>query len=1074
MTFLLQKRDRLDLSPENAVSQPLGGFSENVSAAYEAFKLNDQSYSEAPVLKDQWGPIVDLVNERSGGKSFFNPANYLTSSPFNAAASEGHAQLMYQSYANDLIKFINSNKDQYPELGWVSMDEISKRGMAAARTARQDLQNLEGRSPGVLNTVGRFVGSMGGVATDPFVLEGGLAVRTTGSLYSVMFKEALVNGGLEAMAQTGVKKWYETLGYEYTPEQFWTSVAAAGAFGGAMPLVFKIGGKTISLTSDQMKKGYQAVVDSGAYKPTPVVETAARQADILEADAAANPLVDAAEHQSRMDHAMAALDNNESPPMSDKPNSLVKPMRSATEADNLDGLVYRFNPDEIQVDAQTFQFKAGGDEFGVSERLQGITEWDPIKAGQVTVYEYADGGRFVADGHQRVGLARRIKSQDPTQDVQLYGHLLRETDGITPEMARVIAAVKNISEGTGTAIDAAKVLRVAPERIGELPPRSALVRQAQGLVLLSDEAFGAVVNGIVPANYAALIGRLIPEDEGMQKSAISVLAKTDPANEFQAEAIVRQVRDAGGQKMTQDGLFGEEVITESFFTERARILDRAQKQLRQDKAAFGTLVRNAERLEAEGNQLARQANQKRSDNDTQAIALIQALANTKGPISDALNAAARAARESGSYAEPTRNFVDAIRVATESGDFDRLSTGDVGQFVDAPTQGRQAPDVSERAVDGFDEPAGQGVIDQADQLQNDIFGAADPAPQPVRETRIPDDQVIRKLDLDADDFALIDKRLKKDQNFASLDDLMERGARNHTELTEQIRVATEAAGAVQKVAPFKQRSRVIEKVQSKYKGKIHKVTDAARGGIEAETNEIADAFVDALSKKYKLLDEGYAFTEAGYFDRKLTVIFEDGQLGEVQIWPAGMLEAKEAKGGHKLYQVYRDDAQPEDVRMAAKEGMQQIYSEVAANLSDSWKAVFSRQMSSGIDAPNRAVREATTARVTSGDLSSPSTSAALTEPQLPSSSSRLSITPGDVSMAGIDPSIRKNLIESSSDSIDFAGQNVKVNLDEEIPLDLRVDPETGDVVSQATTLRQIQDDIAQDQKMLDRLRGCAE
>jgi len=196
-------------------------------------------------------------------------------------------------------------------------------------------------------------------------------------------------------------------------------------------------------------------------------------------------------------------------------------------------------------------------------------------------------------------LARRIQAQDPTQDVRLYGHLLRETDGITPEMARVIAAVKNIAEGTGTAIDAAKVLRVAPERVGELPPRSALVRQAQGLTLLSDEAFGAVINGVVPSNYAALVGRLIPEDEGLQSNAISVLAKTDPANEFQAEAIVRQVRDAGAERVTQDSLFGEEIITESYFTERARVLDRAQKQLRQDKAAFSTLVRNAERLEAE-------------------------------------------------------------------------------------------------------------------------------------------------------------------------------------------------------------------------------------------------------------------------------------------------------------------------------------------------------------------------------------------------------------------------------------------------------------------------------------------
>lgn len=46
-------------------------------------------------------------------------------------------------------------------------------------------------------------------------------------------------------------------------------------------------------------------------------------------------------------------------------------------------------------------------------------------------------------------------------------------------------------------------------------------------------------------------------------------------------------------------------------------------------------------------------------------------------------------------------------------------------------------------------------------------------------------------------------------------------------------------------------------------------------------------------------------------------------------------------------------------------------------------------------------------------------------------------------------------------------------MDLEVPVDLRVDPETGEIAAQTVTLRQIQDDIAQDQKMLDRLRGCA-
>lgn len=1088
MSFLFQKQDPLDLLPENGLSKPLGTFSENLSAAFESARANDQAYSEATVLRDQWGPIVDTINERAGMDAyseflgvkirtfmhdgFTNPANNISSSILNAPATPGNAENQYMRAAQGIVDYLQENKDLFPDLQWVTHEEVLRRGMEVAQRERETLQDLEGRSPGFGNAIARFTGALGGLATDPINVETAFVGGAARSLYGAIFREAMLGAGVEAMSQAGVQEWYRTLGYEYTPEQFWTAVAMGGAFGGAMPVAFRAGGKTISLTTDQLKRGYQALRDSGAFTPTPVTRTAERQADILEEEAAINPLADDAVHQERMEQATVATEMAEPAAMPDTPPVPLREIDSAYAADNIDGLIYRFDPAEIQVDAETFQFKAGGDEFGVTERLQGVTQWDPIKAGQITVFEYADGRRFIADGHQRLGLAQRIKSQDPDQDVRLYGHLLREVDGVTPEMARVIAAVKNIAEGTGTAIDAAKVLRVAPERVGELPPRSVLVRQAQGLTLLSDEAFGAVINGVVPANYAALVGRLIPEDEGLQSSAISVLAKTDPANEFQAEAIVRQVRDAGAERITQESLFGEEVITESYFTERARILDRAQKQLRQDKAAFGTLVRNAERLEAEGNQLARSANERRANNDTQAIALLQALANRKGPVSDALNAAARAARERGSYAEPTRNFVDAVRLAAESGDFDRISTGDVGQLVDAPTQSRTSKDVAERAVEDFDEPGGQGVRDQGDQLQGDIFGAADPEPQPARETRIPEDRIIRLQDLDFAEAKAIELQAKTNQAFVSVDDLMERAARNHDDLTVQIRAAAESVGAKQKVAPLKLRERVEEKIRDKYAGDLNRITDVARGGIEAETNEIADAFVEALSQRYKVIDEGYSFTAEGYFDRKLAVIFDDGQIGEIQIWPPGMLDAKGPKGGHDLYKISRDLSQPEAARAKAVADMQQLYADVANNLSDSWKALLARQTPSGMDAPSRAVNEATMSRVTSGDPSSPSTSEALIGDQVPVVD-KDTISPLDVSTAGMDPSTRKNLIGTSSDNIDIANQNVKLDLDEEIPVDLRVDPDTGDVIAQTVTLRQIQDDIAQDVKMLDRLRGCA-
>jgi len=46
-----------------------------------------------------------------------------------------------------------------------------------------------------------------------------------------------------------------------------------------------------------------------------------------------------------------------------------------------------------------------------------------------------------------------------------------------------------------------------------------------------------------------------------------------------------------------------------------------------------------------------------------------------------------------------------------------------------------------------------------------------------------------------------------------------------------------------------------------------------------------------------------------------------------------------------------------------------------------------------------------------------------------------------------------------------------INLDDEIPFDLQID-ENGEVVSQTMTLRQMKEEIDQDQVMLDRLEGC--
>jgi hypothetical protein len=297
-----------------------------------------------------------------------------------------------------------------------------------------------------------------------------------------------------------------------------------------------------------------------------------------------------------------------------------------------------FSPDELNVDARRFQFKEGGNDSGVSERLKGIGKWDRLKAGQLIVWEDNAGKFWVADGHQRVGLARRL--QENGQSPKILGVVLREADGITAEQARGYAAAKNIAEGTGTAIDAAKVIRSTPGIDLNLPPHSALVRDAQSLAKLSDEAFQMVVNRVVPENQAAIVGRLAPDKPEIHASLMKVLADNDPANMVEAESMVRDALDAPQVQSTMEDIFGSAEQTQILYKERAQILAGAARQIKQDRGAFKTLIREEDRLSAAGNVLASEANAARLADDEFILAQIQKLSRRSGAIADALAAAA--------------------------------------------------------------------------------------------------------------------------------------------------------------------------------------------------------------------------------------------------------------------------------------------------------------------------------------------------------------------------------------------------------------------------------------------------
>ena len=380
---------------------------------------------------------------------------------------------------------------------------------------------------------------------------------------------------------------------------------------------------------------------------------------------------------------------------------------------------------DIETDAATFQYKADGDEAGVTDRLRDVTEWDGNRSGIGIVYEYEDGRRVMVDGHQRLGLAKRAAASG--QEIDFPVRTYREVDGITEAQARSLGAEKNIAEGSGTALDAAKVFRdtrKTPKDLN-LPRANQMVRDGEAMAKLSDQAFGMVVNQVVTERHGAIVGRLVPE-EAKHADILGLLARVKPDNATQAEAIVRQAAEAEVTE-TQTSLFGEEEVSTNLYMERAKVLDRAMRDLGKDISTFKTLTERSDTIAAEGNLLQDDANTARVTADAAARAVLMKQANTKGPISDALTQAARQVKDGEKVATATRRFVAAVR-GDESpfGDGGAEPSGVGPRDEPAPQAGQAAGDQTGQAeVEQTPEGAqtlvpGVAPITQADRDQAEI------------------------------------------------------------------------------------------------------------------------------------------------------------------------------------------------------------------------------------------------------------------------------------------------------------------------------------------------------------------
>lgn len=238
-------------------------FMDAMSKAYDAQVYGSNVDTYVTIMGEELQPIVDAINEREETK-IQNPSVY-----FGMTDSMGHNDRVRERALTNIFSIIGDNPDRYPEFQDMTRETLEQtiidRGLKAVQQGQEDASNQTG-----MGTIGGFVGTMGGVLTDDSLIESliitgpvSLGFNSSQALGKTMLREAIVGAGLEAQLQAGVMDWYNTLGLDYTYEDFFKMVALGGTIGAAFPVALTGVAKGAKFTTDQVKSGIQAFRGKG-------------------------------------------------------------------------------------------------------------------------------------------------------------------------------------------------------------------------------------------------------------------------------------------------------------------------------------------------------------------------------------------------------------------------------------------------------------------------------------------------------------------------------------------------------------------------------------------------------------------------------------------------------------------------------------------------------------------------------------------------------------------------------------------------------------------------------------------
>jgi hypothetical protein len=727
---------------------------ENYNASRQSFDKSKSEVSEIKNLDNAWSEITDIMIKNN--VQFDNPMPDLDfyKTEFGLDGYETRHErvtraltlLKEEQDKNQNLKLELENKSLN------NLDAILKKISVDAKDSEAyanelfENTNFSGKVGNVAGNAVSYLREPSVFTTLPLGLAYGFGRTALGTFLKTAYYEGVLGAGSEASRQLNVQPYREKLGFEGAgfeagaKEVAYSALFAAGIGGVLNTSVFGISKLFANATPDMQVKmiakiqnNIENLTDDNSLKI--YKENFPEQFKTKETDAAAefienrifedkqNPMVDNVRsrdlHNERASETIIKLLNDEPITIPDE-----LPQKLKFE-DILKGAsIEEFNINKLTTDAKTFQYKSETNEFGISQKLMDVTKWDQPSASTLLVYEFKDGRLAVVDGHQRFGLAKKLIDQKP----RLYGYRIKEVDGYVPDHAMLQGVAINLRQGTGTAIDAAKMMRVKNFDINaimaSMPIKSEIVKVAQGLTKLSNDSFSMVVNKFIDYKIASRVGELLPDKE-LHVSALTILKKQKFDNIQQVDLILKQIRETPSVKMKEQTLFGVEEFKQSLIVEKSILLTDFTKSTKDKKKLFSLVLNKDELLTSAGNKLDNINNEKILTQNAKIQEKIEILATRVGQLSTDLTEAAKL-YQAGRKSEARKYFANAVDRAAERGDFDGINASGspdnnaIKTEIQTSTAGSR-PESENISNKLFDEPGGKGSVEQSQSLKNEIL-----------------------------------------------------------------------------------------------------------------------------------------------------------------------------------------------------------------------------------------------------------------------------------------------------------------------------------------------------------------